>query len=88
MSIKIHTENKGTYSVVQCSGTYNWDEMMKAYEKRIIDKIAEGKLNKFYKDNTLLNQAFVKDNAMNVAKYLDSVSKGLTVETFKRVSVN
>lgn len=56
--------------------------------EHIIDKIAEGKLNKFYKENTLLNQAFVKDNSMTVGKYLDSVNKGLTVETFKRVSVN
>lgn len=56
--------------------------------ENIIEKIAEGKLNKFYKDNTLLNQAFVKDNSMNVAKYLDSVSKGLTVETFKRISIS
>lgn len=56
--------------------------------EQIIEKIAAGKLNKFYKDNTLLNQAFVKDGSMNVAKYLDTVSKGLTVETFKRVSVN
>ncbi len=56
--------------------------------ENIIEKIAEGKLNKFYKDNTLLNQPFVKDNSMNVAKYLDTVSKGLTVETFKRISVS
>lgn len=56
--------------------------------ENIIEKIAEGKLNKFYKDNTLLNQAFVKDNSMNVAKYLDTVSKGLTVETFKRIAVS
>jgi elongation factor Ts len=56
--------------------------------EQIIEKIAAGKLNKFYKENTLLNQAFVKDNSMNVAKYLDSISKGLTVETFKKVSVN
>jgi len=56
--------------------------------EHILDKIAEGKLNKFFKDNTLLNQAFVKDNSMTVAKYLDSVVKGLTVESFKRVSVN
>ena len=56
--------------------------------EQIIEKIAEGKLNKFYKENTLLNQAFVKDSSMNVAKYLDSISKGLTVETFKRVSVS
>ncbi|NJN24974.1 MAG: elongation factor Ts [Cyclobacteriaceae bacterium] len=56
--------------------------------EQMLDKIAEGKLNRFYKDNTLLNQAFVKDNAVTVAKYLDSVNKGLTVESFKRVSVS
>ena len=56
--------------------------------EQIIDKIAEGKLNKFFKENTLLNQAFVKDNSMTVAKYLDSINKGLTVDSFKRVSVS
>lgn len=56
--------------------------------EQIIEKIAEGKLNKFFKENTLLNQAFVKDNSMTVGKYLDSVNKGLTVEAFKRVSVS
>ncbi len=55
--------------------------------EHIIEKIAEGKLNRFFKDNTLLNQSFVKDSSMTVAKYLDSVSKGLTVEKFKRISV-
>lgn len=53
----------------------------------IIDKIAEGKLQKFYKDNTLLNQQFVKDNSLTVAKYLDSVASGLTVTEFKRISI-
>jgi elongation factor Ts len=53
----------------------------------IIDKIAEGKLQKFYKDNTLLNQQFVKDNSLTVAKYLDGVNNGLTVTEFKRVSI-
>jgi elongation factor Ts len=56
--------------------------------EQIIDKIAEGKLNKFFKENTLLNQAFVKDNSLTVGKYLDSVNKGLTVASFKRVSVS
>ena len=56
--------------------------------EKIIDKIAEGKLNKFFKENTLLNQAFVKDSSQTVAKYLDSVNKGLTVDSFKRVSVS
>ncbi|WPP49033.1 translation elongation factor Ts [Catalinimonas niigatensis] len=54
----------------------------------IIDKIAEGKLNKFYKDNTLVNQAYVKEPSMSVAQYLDSVNKGMKVIAFKRVSVS
>lgn len=53
----------------------------------IVDKIAEGKLQKFFKDNTLLNQAFVKDSSLSVAKYLDSIHSGLTVTEFKRVSI-
>ena len=51
------------------------------------EKIAAGKLNKFFKESTLLPQAFVKDNAKNVADYLGSVSKGLTVVSFKRLAV-
>jgi elongation factor Ts len=53
----------------------------------IVEKIALGKLEKFYKDNTLLHQAFVKDGGMSVSQYLDSVVKGLTVVSFKRVAV-
>lgn len=55
--------------------------------EQIVDKIAQGKLQKFYKENTLLNQQFVKDSGLTVAKYLDSVSNGLTVSEFKRVSI-
>jgi elongation factor Ts len=51
------------------------------------EKIAAGKLNKFFKENTLLPQAFVKDNSKSVADYLTSVSKGLTVTTFVRLAV-
>ena len=53
----------------------------------MLEKIAMGKLNKFYKDNTLLNQEFVKDNSMTIAQLLDSKSKGMTVSDFKRVSI-
>jgi len=53
----------------------------------ILDKIAEGKLNKFYKDNTLLNQAFVKDNSLTIAQYLKSIESQLTVIDFRRISV-
>jgi elongation factor Ts len=53
----------------------------------MLEKIAQGKLNKFYKDNTLLNQEFVKDNSMTIAQLLDSKSKGMTVSDFKRVAI-
>jgi elongation factor Ts len=56
--------------------------------ENMIEKIAQGKLNKFYKDSTLLNQEFVKDNSKNIAQYLDSVHKGLTVSAFRRISVS
>lgn len=53
----------------------------------MVEKIAAGKLNKFYKDSTLLNQEFVKDASKSVAQHLDSIEKGLTVTAFKRVAL-
>jgi elongation factor Ts len=53
----------------------------------MLEKIAQGKLNKFYKEQTLLNQEFVKDNSMTIAQLLDSKSKGMTVSDFKRVAI-
>jgi len=50
----------------------------------MVEKIALGKLNKFYKENTLLNQEFVRDNKLSVREYLNKLSKDLTVTTFKR----
>ena len=55
--------------------------------EEMLEKIALGKLQKFYKENTLLSQQFVKDNSKSIAQYLDGVSKGLTVNTFKRISI-
>lgn len=55
--------------------------------ENMVEKIAQGKLQKFYKENTLLHQAFVKDNSKSIAQYLDSVSKGLTVAEFRRVAI-
>lgn len=55
--------------------------------EHMLEKIAQGKLNKFYKESTLLNQEFVKDSSKNIAQFLDSVSKGLTVSVFKRVQL-
>jgi len=53
----------------------------------MLEKIAMGKLNKFYKENTLLNQAFIKDTKKNVTQYLQEVEKELTVLDFKRLAL-
>ena len=53
----------------------------------MLEKIAMGKLNKFYKENTLLNQEFVKDSSLTIAQLLDKTSKGMTVNNFKRVAI-
>ena len=53
----------------------------------LIEKIAEGKLNKFYKDSTLLNQEFVRDSKKTVRQYLSELDKDLTVSEFKRLSL-
>ena len=51
------------------------------------EKIAAGKLNKFFKDNTLLAQPFVKDNGISVADYLKGIESGLTVTAFRRAAL-
>ena len=54
----------------------------------MLEKIAQGKLNKFYKENTLLNQEFVKDGSVTIAQLLDKTNKGMTVTDFKRVAIS
>lgn len=55
--------------------------------EQIIDKIAQGKLQRYYKDNTLLNQQYFVDSKETVKSYLKSVDKELTVVDFKRCSL-
>jgi elongation factor Ts len=56
--------------------------------ENMIEKIAEGKLNKFYKENTLLNQEFTKDSKKTVRQYLQEKNKNLTVTAFTRFTLN
>ena len=56
--------------------------------EEMLEKIAQGKLSKFFKESTLLNQDFVKDNKMTIRHYLQSVNKDLTVTEFKRFTLN
>jgi elongation factor Ts len=53
----------------------------------MISKIADGKLNAFFKENTLAAQLFVKDNSKTVADYLKSIDKDMKVIEFKRVAL-
>ena len=52
------------------------------------DKIAQGRLNKFFKESTLLSQQFIRDEKVTVEQFLDNTSKGLTVTDFKRFSLS
>ena len=56
--------------------------------ENLIERIAAGRISKFYKEVCLLEQDYVKDPSMTVAKFLDNSSKGLTVTAFKRVTLN
>lgn len=63
------------------------DPKMAGKPDEMINKIAEGKLNSFFKESTLLAQAFVKDGGMSVGDYLKSKDSDLKVLTFKRVAL-
>jgi len=56
--------------------------------ENMLEKIAEGKLNKFFKESTLLNQEFTKDNTKTVRQYLQGIDKDLTVTAFVRYTLN
>lgn len=53
----------------------------------MLEKIAVGKLEKFYKEQTLLNQQFVKDSSITIRQLLEQTQKGLTISSFKRISL-
>ncbi|MBA4259707.1 MAG: elongation factor Ts [Chitinophaga sp.] len=66
--------------------TMKADPKMAGKPEEMVAKIAEGKLNAFFKENTLLAQAFVKDGAITVEAYLKSAGN-VTVTEFKRVAL-
>ena len=53
----------------------------------MLDKIAQGKLKRFFKDNTLVNQAFIKDSKQSVDQYVKSVDSSLEITGFQRVAL-
>ncbi len=63
------------------------DPKMAGKPEEMLSKIAEGKLNAFFKESTLTAQAFVKDNSKSVGDYLKSIDPQLKVIEFKRVAL-
>jgi len=63
------------------------DPKMAGKPADMLDKIAAGKLNAFFKEQTLLAQAFVKDGGKTVGDYLKSIASDLKVTEFKRVAL-
>ena len=55
---------------------------------QMIENIANGRLNKFFKESCLMEQEFIKDGKSTVAQYLESAAKGLLAVAFKRVNLN
>ena len=55
--------------------------------ENMVEKIAQGKLTKFFKENTLLNQDFVKDPSKTIKSMLKEINPELSVKTFKRVAL-
>lgn len=53
----------------------------------MLDNIAKGKLKRFFKDNTLVNQDFIKDNKQSVSQYIKSVNPDLAITGFERVAL-
>ncbi|MDE6101306.1 MAG: translation elongation factor Ts [Paramuribaculum sp.] len=56
--------------------------------EQMIKNIAEGRLNKFFKESCLMEQEFIKDAELTIGKYLEKAQKGLVVVEFKRVNLN
>jgi elongation factor Ts len=52
------------------------------------EKISQGRLNKFFKENTLLSQQFIRDDKLTVEQFLENTASGLTVTEFKRFSLS
>ncbi len=56
--------------------------------EQMINNIAQGRMNKFFKESCLMEQEFVQDEKITVAQYLEKVQKGLVAVDFKRVNLN
>jgi elongation factor Ts len=96
IAMQVAAMNPVSVSEVDCPSEIKERELKIGREKailegkaeNIIERIAEGSLNKFYKESTLLNQAFIKEAKITVADYLKSVDAEVKVLGFIRFSLS
>ncbi len=81
-------ENSVDPSIVEKESEIIKEQLVKEGKpENIIDNIMLGKLNRFYKDITLLKQSYIKDSKISVEDYVKSIDKGLSIASFVRVSL-
>ena len=81
-------ENSVDASIVEKETEIIKEQLIKeGRPENIIDNIIAGKLKRFYKDNTLVNQSYIKDSKISVKGYVKSIEKDLSITSFVRVSL-
>ena len=81
-------ENSVDSSIIEKESEIIKEQLVKEGKpENIIDNIMLGKLNRFYKDITLLKQSYIKDSKISVEDYVKSIDKGLSIASFVRVSL-
>ena len=81
-------ENSVDASIVEKETEIIKEQLIKeGRPENIIDNIVAGKLKRFYKDNTLVNQSYIKDSKISVESYVKSIDKDVSITSFVRVSL-
>tara|TARA_B100000900_G_scaffold373263_1_gene353704 strand:- start:1 stop:822 length:822 start_codon:yes stop_codon:yes gene_type:complete len=81
-------ENSVDASIVEKETEIIKEQLVKeGRPENIIENIIAGKLKRFYKDNTLVNQSYIKDSKISVGDYVKSTNKDLSITSFVRVSL-
>ena len=81
-------ENNVPLEIVQKEIEIAKDQLRKEGKpEEMLEKISQGKMKRFFKDNTLINQSYIKDNSMSVGDYLKLSDPDLKITDFKRFSL-
>ena len=88
MKVRALDENGVDASIIEKEVEIAKDQLrQEGKPEAMLDNIAKGKIQRCFKDNTLVNQDYIKDGSMSVSAYVKSVDANLTVTGFKRVAL-